>query len=66
MENNAIYTRTGKIQNDYAPFMQYKFPVARGMKDEIRLQIPVVATRDEIAAVAEHLQIIAKYWTEEN
>ena len=62
---DAVYTRTGKVQNDYAPFLQYKFPVNRGPKDEIRIQIPVTATRQEIEAVSEHLQIIAKHWTEE-
>lgn len=65
METNTIYTRTGKINSDRAPFRQYNFPIKAGSADTIRVTVPYTATKTDLAEAIEHMTIIAKHWVEE-
>lgn len=62
---DKIYTRTGTIQNERSPFRHYNFPINGSTNDNIRIQIPYIASKEDILEAIDHLQIIAKRWVEE-
>ena len=65
MPDNKIYTRTGTVQNDRAPFRKYTFPVTGSTNDNITIMIPYNATKRDVDEAIEHMKIIADHWVEE-
>lgn len=59
---NKVYTRTGTVQNDRAPFRQYSFPIRASVNDNIRIQIPYTATKEDLTEAIEHLTVISNHW----
>ncbi len=64
--SEMIYTRKGPVRpsEDRRPIKTYRVPTATD--DEIRINIPISATKEELSQAAEILQVALRYWEGEN
>lgn len=61
---DKVYTRTGTVQSDRAPFRQYSFLINASINDNIRIQIPSTATKEDLIEAIEHLTVISNHWND--
>lgn len=62
----TIYTRSGPIRKheDRKPIRTYRVPTATD--DEIRINIPISATKQEIALAIDIMQAVCRHWEGED
>lgn len=60
--NEVIYTRKGPVgkHEDRKPIRTFKIPIETN--DEIRINIPVSATRQELALAIDIMQAVCRHW----
>lgn len=62
----TIYTRSGPIRKheDRKPIRTYRVPIETD--DEIRINIPISATRQELALAIDIMQAVCRHWEGED
>lgn len=60
--NEVIYTRKGPVgkNEDRKPIRTYKIPIETN--NEIRINIPISATRQELALAIDIMQAVCRHW----